>query len=568
MDEIDKLLTREWNREGEPSTVLLKFPFDEERVEALLSLPSVTSVILYQRCDRLIVNHPDRIGWCSADGAGVLIPRQVARKIILLGPDWDLGIRATSKLLFRGVRWAVEATDSKKVAWLGLVFEELRALAERMLGKTMLGPVLEMAARARALTARSAIGNVDGYAPVSRRILFVTGSLGPGGSERQLVNTLSALSRRGYADISLLVERPLSPPCDFYLSQVEGLRVKVASLAEVFLGGGGDGHEAHDFSGIRRVAKALGLPSARVVAYAKFIREEKPEVVHAWLDEVNVNCGIAAALVGAPRIVLGCRSLSPRNFSFFRSYFRRGYKILADLPNVVVLNNSQAGAIDYGEWLSIDVGRSIVVPNIVYPDLLRETGDPAGRFAGPEAKVVGTVMRFSNEKQPLLWIEAMRMVREDLPNTKFLMIGDGPMLSEARQSADDLVRSEALLFTGTRSDVYSLMGQMDVFVLCSKVEGLPNVLIEAQAAGTPVVSLDAGGSREAFEDGETGLLVSSATASDLAGAVVKMLKDERFQKPDVSVACRELVRNRFSEKTVVEKIVQAYGDPKPSASLQ
>src|SRR5690606_33184300 len=131
-------------------------------------------------------------------------------------------------------------------------------------------------------------------------------------------------------------------------------------------------------------------------------------------------------------------------------------------------------------------------------------------------KLVGTVMRFSEEKQPFLWLDAMRIVAKACPEVRFVMIGSGPLLNEAKARATDLLMANRIEFTGTRSDVYSLMASLDVFVLCSTVEGLPNVLLEAQAAGTPVVSLNVGGCREAFEHDKTGVLVEPKDAKSLA----------------------------------------------------
>ena len=99
---------------------------------------------------------------------------------------------------------------------------------------------------------------------------------------------------------------------------------------------------------------------------------------------------------------------------------------------------------------------------------------------------------------------------------------------------------------------------MDVFLLTSRVEGLPNVLIEAQALGVPVVTTLVGGVVETFENGVTGFAVHEATGSALAAAILRVLRDPQFTARTRKVA-PAMARDRFSVDRMVQETLRAYG---------
>src|SRR5207247_3851883 len=97
--------------------------------------------------------------------------------------------------------------------------------------------------------------------------------------------------------------------------------------------------------------------------FLREIIERRPQIVHTWLDDINIKGGVAALLAGVPKIVVGTRSLAPNNFALFQPYMREGYRVLARSPNVCLLNNSEAGARDYERWIGIPKGSFKVVRN-------------------------------------------------------------------------------------------------------------------------------------------------------------------------------------------------------------
>ena len=137
------------------------------------------------------------------------------------------------------------------------------------------------------------------------------------------------------------------------------------------------------------------------------------------------------------------------------------------------------------------------------------------------------------------------------------MVGDGPLLEESMEYARKIDVVDKIEFLGYRDDVVDLLNTFDLFLLTSLVEGLPNVLIEAQAMGIPVVSTNAGGANETFVDGKSGHLITTFEVADIAESVLQVIKDIDFRK-DASHHAINHIKSKFSLETMhknLEKIL-------------
>jgi glycosyltransferase involved in cell wall biosynthesis len=140
----------------------------------------------------------------------------------------------------------------------------------------------------------------------------------------------------------------------------------------------------------------------------------------------------------------------------------------------------------------------------------------------------------------------------------FLMVGDGPLRQEVRHQAQRLGIDSSLLLPGHQKDSMAAMAAMDVFLLTSRLEGLPNVLIEAQALGIPVVTTDTGGARETILEGVTGYAVYPHAAKLLAKVVIKILDDEQFRQQAREKA-PPFISNKFGCERMIHDTLRAYG---------
>jgi glycosyltransferase involved in cell wall biosynthesis len=143
----------------------------------------------------------------------------------------------------------------------------------------------------------------------------------------------------------------------------------------------------------------------------------------------------------------------------------------------------------------------------------------------PSARVVGTVGRLSREKAHDVLLEAFRRVKDEMPNAFLIIVGDGDLRDSLKKRAADLGIEAAVRFLGARTDVAYLLKTMDVFALTSLWEGLPLVLLEAMAAGVPVVSTRVGGIPEVIGHEREGLLVPPSDPDAVAAALRRVLGD-------------------------------------------
>jgi glycosyltransferase involved in cell wall biosynthesis len=166
--------------------------------------------------------------------------------------------------------------------------------------------------------------------------------------------------------------------------------------------------------------------------------------------------------------------------------------------------------------------------------------------------VIGNVGRFTKQKGHIYFLEMARLLLRHDPQCQFILIGTGELLPETQAHARDMGLGDRLLFLGPRSDVEELLKVMDVFVSSSLWEGLPTVLLEAMAAGVPVVATDVSGSEELVKDGHTGLLVPPADADSLSDAVWRLLHDPELAKRLVAAG------QQWSRHFTIDSSVEQY----------
>jgi len=164
-----------------------------------------------------------------------------------------------------------------------------------------------------------------------------------------------------------------------------------------------------------------------------------------------------------------------------------------------------------------------VIPNMVTPMTVDAATVAELREQYRGCFVAGHIGALSNhEKGQEFLIAAARILRHSCPRLKFLLIGDGPDEAELRGMARGLSTVE---FTGFRDNIADYLARLDLFVLPSRYEGLPLVLLDAMAAGLPIVASKVAGVRDVIRDGENGLLVPDADAKALATAIKRVHDD-------------------------------------------
>jgi len=159
----------------------------------------------------------------------------------------------------------------------------------------------------------------------------------------------------------------------------------------------------------------------------------------------------------------------------------------------------------------------------------------------PDELVVGSVGRLTEQKGYIYLIEAASKVISVLPNTKFLIIGEGPLKHYLQEYAEALGVSNSFIFVGPRVDMAPLYSSMDLFVLPSLWEGLPTVILESMACGIPVIATDIPGTRELVRQGHTGWLVKPKNSKALAEAIIYALQHPESRDKIAQTAAESVV---------------------------
>jgi glycosyltransferase involved in cell wall biosynthesis len=357
-------------------------------------------------------------------------------------------------------------------------------------------------------------------------IAYMLNQFEDGGAERQLVELIRRLDRSRY--------RPV-----LYLGVARGTIADELGDLDVPL---------------RFVRGRMGSKGA-ALRLARALRQDRPRIVHSWQFVANTWGRIAGRLAGIPVIITSDRGMDTE----VSALHARVDSWLAPLSTRVIVN---ADAVAENVHRNRGVPREKILTIYNGVDLERYTPrtsrDEARRALGlpVDRPVVGMVASFCWRKRWDVFLTAVAGVSRSRRITA-LCVGDGELRPEMEQRARELGLGEVARFLGLRSDIPEIMAAQDVSVLSSDDEGMPNVVMQAMAAGRPVVATDAGGTREIIVDGETGFVVPCGDSTALADGVGTLLADPvlaaRF-----GAAGRSRVERTFTFDACVGRTVALY----------
>jgi glycosyltransferase involved in cell wall biosynthesis len=266
------------------------------------------------------------------------------------------------------------------------------------------------------------------------------------------------------------------------------------------------------------------------------LRRERPDLLHVNSSKAAA-LGRVAALAAGPRV----RVFTVHGWAF-KAYtgpaaalYRWADRLLAPLTTVTICVSETERAAGLAAR-TCRAERTVVIPNAI--DVERA---PRARLDGDPPRIV-TVGRLAAPKDPLTLVRALPALGGRRYSLAFVGGGrDQPQVEEELR-AHGLTERVALL--GDRDDVPALLAGADVFVLASRSEGAPLSILEAMAAGLPVVASDVGGVAELVADGETGVLVPAGEPGALTRALARLL-DDRALRERMGAAGRARARDRF-----------------------
>ena len=238
------------------------------------------------------------------------------------------------------------------------------------------------------------------------------------------------------------------------------------------------------------------------------------DVVHAWLFIANAFAW-AATRFGGPPLVTSARNCK-RSGRLLDALNRRAFAG----SDAIIVNSRQVR--DYiAHVYAAPTDRIAVVYNAIDLDRFQ----PPARSRPPHPPRVVMVGRLVAQKNPLLFVAAAAALRERLPHVRFQLVGDGPLRGAIEAAAQTAGLAECLDMAGERRDVPALLHEADLFWLTSDWEGLPNAVLEAMAAGLPVVATDVGGTAELIEAGVEGYVVRAGDRDAFVARSLEILGD-------------------------------------------
>ncbi len=363
------------------------------------------------------------------------------------------------------------------------------------------------------------------------RIIYLIGQLGLGGSERQLYLILKHMDKSKF-DPHVVV---FNPSANYTLD--DALRRA--------------GVQVH------AVPPAVKDIARRIAWLFRLFRHLSPQIVHSWSLHDNPYAGLVGWLAGVPHRLGSVRgALASPDFTNFHPVLR--WLILHSVQGLLV--NAETITTELHQ-AGVPAHRVQVLPNGVEvndspPPKTLPGGFPQG------ARVVGIVANLRAEKNIPMFIRGLAQVLPDFQDVYGLLIGQPVLTSDPGIPA--LVEQEIqaqgmrnhIKIGGFHADVPSILPGFEIFCLTSDSEGMPNAILEAMAAGLPVVATRVGGIPRLVSHGETGLLVNRGDVVGFASAVRSLL-----QKPDLArqmgLAGRRRVEQEFSCQALAPQ-VEAY----------
>ncbi len=177
-------------------------------------------------------------------------------------------------------------------------------------------------------------------------------------------------------------------------------------------------------------------------------------------------------------------------------------------------------------------------------------------------RIVGTIGSFTEAKGYDYLLKAAKEIIDARKAVKFLIVGDGPLNGHLRNTARGLGIQDNVIFTGYRKDIPELLSVMDMYVLSSVREGLPMVLLEAMAAGKPVIASKVGAVPKVIIDNESGVLITPGDAGEMKKAVLDLLSDDSRSKR-LGLAGQKRLKENFSSDVMAGKYMSVYGELVP-----
>ena len=397
-------------------------------------------------------------------------------------------------------------------------------------------------------------GSQPANTPVSRppiRVVRVIARLNIGGPARHVGLLSSGLRDRGYHTTVVYGEPDRTEgTLEHLLDPAAGDRVKLAGL----------GRSVNVFGDVRAFVALVGL-----------LFRVRPDVIHTHTAKAGTLGRLSAAIFNLMRrrrhraVVVHTfhgHVLDGYFSALMSAIIRTIERVLARLSDAIVAISPEQRA-DLADRYHIAPATKVEVIRLgldLSSLLAVDDGSPALRVAfglADDQVVIGFVGRLVPVKNVDLLIRAFAAMAHGAPSSVLLIAGDGPLQPELVTLAGELGQADRVKFVGWQGDLPALYRTIDILALTSRNEGTPVAVIEAMAAGKPVVATRVGGVADVVADGTTGLLVAPNDVEALASALGR-LAQSRQDRERFGTAGRRRVLGRYDASRLVDDVDALY----------
>lgn len=364
---------------------------------------------------------------------------------------------------------------------------------------------------------------------VADSVTFITGQLGLGGAEKQLYLLARGLQQAGWR-VSVITLNPGQG--DYWEQPLRDLNIPLYEIPH---------------SNFR-----LG----RLLCITNILRQAKPHIVHSWTLHANIYAALAGRLAGIPVRLGSERANQNTSRQALGNWWY--YWSLRGLDGLVA--NSEPAAVylrqHYPNLKVAVVANAIQVPaQSAGADEKQKCREYLGISSA--ATVVGAVGSLVPGKNFAMLIDVVASLAGEFPDLTLVLIGDGYLRGDLEQRARTVLPRGQFIFTGAIPNAAQWYPAFDLFCFPSNQEGMPNVLMEACAAGLPVVTTNVGGAPQIVQDGKTGFIVPVQDALAMRERIKQLIENVELRR-QFGAAGREKMQCENGVEKMVREMMSAY----------
>ncbi|HYC01360.1 MAG TPA: glycosyltransferase [Candidatus Limnocylindrales bacterium] len=285
---------------------------------------------------------------------------------------------------------------------------------------------------------------------------------------------------------------------------------------------------------VRVLASRGSFDVGRVLALARALREDRIQIVHAFLFLASAYAYLATRLARGMALVTSARNCKLEPHPVRRAIMRQAMR-----SSCTVICNSR----EMARFAVDNYGAPAHLMRVVYNGVDTTRFDVERR--AHSGLRIGTVGRIEAQKNLDMFLDAAERVRRQRPDAHFIIVGDGSLRQRYQSEVERRGLAAAVRLPGTTADVPGFLAGLDQFWLTSDWEGTPNVVLEAMAAGVPVIATRVGGTGEVIDHGTSGFLVEAGDAAAVTKFALELAGDAALGQR-IGEQARRAARERFS----------------------